>query len=226
MTAVTMLSNLSARLAAVASRSTRLPALLILGVSLTLAGTASAAEGEGYREVTTSVESPEGKVLVQEFFWYGCPHCYHLEAEIEPWLDDLDDDVVFERRALALGQHWLPLTQAFYAAQALGAVEQTHTAVFDAIHRHERKLVDADSIADFYAEQGVDRDEFLDAYRGFAVSNHVRKASQIADEAGVRGVPSILVDGRYLVTGRLAGGNAQMVEVVDELIDHVRDEQD
>ncbi len=223
MTAVTNYPTLPGRLATLVAR---LPALLLIGFSLALSGIASAAEGEGYREVETGVESPEGKILVQEFFWYGCPHCYHLEAEIEPWLEDLPEDVVFERRALALGQHWLPLTQAFYAARDLDSVEQTHAAVFEAIHRDGRKLVDADSIADFYAEQGLDREAFLDAYRGFAVSNHVRKAGQIAEEAGVRGVPSILVDGRYLVTGRLAGGNAQMVEVVDELIERVRDERD
>ncbi|MFP4639647.1 MAG: thiol:disulfide interchange protein DsbA/DsbL [Guyparkeria sp.] len=226
MTAVTMSSIRFARLATVIGLVARLPALLILGLSLTLSATASAAEGDGYREVETDVESPEGKVLVQEFFWYGCPHCYHLEAEIEPWLEDLADDVVFERRALALGQHWLPLTQAFYAAQALDAVEETHAAVFDAIHRNDRKLADTESIADFYAEQGVDREGFLDAYNGFAVNNQIRKTGQIAEDAGMQGVPSILVDGRYLVTGRLAGGNARMVEVVDELIDRVRDEQE
>lgn len=204
-----------------------LAGLLLLALSFGLIAPAhAAAEGEGYRMVDTDVESPEGQILVQEFFWYGCPHCYHLEAELEPWLGRLEADVVFERRALALGQHWLPLTQAFYAAESLDAVEDTHRAVFTAIHEDGNRLEDAEAIADFYAEQGVDREAFLEVFNGFAVQNQIRKTAQIAQAAGVRGVPSILIDGRYLVTGRLAGGNAQMLEVADELIAKIRGEKD
>lgn len=219
--------TLSHRLYRTLRRFVALPGLILLALSFALIAPAhAAAEGEGYRVVNTGVESPEGKILVQEFFWYGCPHCYHLEAELEPWLERLEEDVVFERRALALGQHWLPLTQAFYAAESLDAVGNTHWAVFTAIHEDGQRLENAGTIADFYAEQGVDRDAFLDAFSGFAVQNQIRKTGQIAQAAAVRGVPSILIDGRYLVTGRLAGGNVQMLEVADELIAKIRGKKD
>ena len=185
-----------------------------------------AADDKGYREVQVDVSVPEGKILVQEFFWYGCPHCYHLEAELEPWLEGLSDDVVFERRALALGRHWLPLTRAFYAAEMLDAVDDTHGEVFHAIHENGQGLRSLDSIADFYAGLGVDEQAFRDAYQSFSVQNEIRRTGQIAQAAGVRGVPALLVDGRYLVTGRLAGGNAEMLQVVDSLIESIRDERD
>lgn len=197
---------------------------LLATATLILAAPALAAE-PGYREVQTDVTSPEGKVLVQEFFWYGCPHCYYLESELEPWVEELDEDVVFERRALALGQHWLPLTLAFHAADQLDAVDDTHAAVFEAIHEGGTRLADTDSIADFYAEQGVDREAFLEAYQGFGTQNAIRQTGQIARDAGIRSVPSLLVDGRYLVTGRLAGGNVEMLQVVDALIEQIRDER-
>jgi len=220
MTVRKLISTLSHRLAA-------LPALLLFAAALGLSAPVSAdeVEGPGYREVDTDVTSPEGEILVQEFFWYACPHCYHLEAELEPWAEELPGDVVLERRALALGQHWMPLTQAFWAAEEIGVVDATHTAVFDAIHRDGRRLMDRDSIADFYADQGVDRDAFLEAYRGFAVRNEVRRTADIARAAGVRGVPALLVDGRFLITGRLAGSHERMLEVADELIARIRDER-
>ena len=219
MTVRKLITTLRTRLAA-------LPALLFLAtLALTTPAVADEVEGPGYRDVDTDVTSPEGQVLVQEFFWYACPHCYHLEAELEPWVEELPEDVVFERRALALGQHWMPLTQAFWAADALGVVGQTHTAVFDAIHRDGQRLMDRETIADFYAGLGVDRDAFLEAYRGFAVRNEVRRTADIARDAGVRGVPALLVDGRFLITGRLAGSHERMLEVADELIARIRDER-
>ncbi len=198
---------------------------LLAATALALTAPVMAADS-GYKEVDTDVSSPEGKVLVQEFFWYGCPHCYYLEGELEPWLEGLDEDVVFERRALALGQHWVPLTRAFYAADQLDVVDDTHAAVFHTIHEEGTRLTDADSIADFYAEQGVDREAFLDAFDGFGTQNAIRQTGQIAQDAGVQGVPALLVDGRYLVTGRLAGGNVEMLKVVDALIEQIRDERD
>lgn len=207
------------------TRLKTLATALLATAALILTTPAMAAEGNGYREVQTDVSSPEGKVLVQEFFWYGCPHCFYLEGELEPWLEELDEDVVFERRALALGQHWLPLTRAFYAADQLDAVEKTHAKVFHAIHEEGTRLTDADSIADFYAEQGVDREAFLEAFNGFGTQNAIRQTGQIAQAAEVRGVPALLVDGRFLVTGRLAGGNVEMLEVVDSLVEQIRDER-
>ncbi|MCL7745019.1 thiol:disulfide interchange protein DsbA/DsbL [Guyparkeria hydrothermalis] len=200
-------------------------ALLTIGL-VAVTAPALAADDKGYREVQTDVSSPEGKILVQEFFWYGCPHCYHLEAELEPWLERIEDDVVFERRALALGEHWLPMTRAYYAADLLDAVEDTHREVFLAIHEDGKRLRDLDAIAGFYADLGVDEQAFRDAYQGFSVQNEIRKTGQIAHAAGVRGVPALLVDGRYLVTGRLAGGNAEMLQVVDSLIEQIRDQRD
>jgi len=206
------------------NRLTSFFAALLATTALVLAAPAMAAE-PGYKAVQTDVSSLDGKVLVQEFFWYGCPHCYYLEGELEPWLEELDEDVVFERRALALGQHWVPLTRAFYAADQLDVVDDTHAQVFHAIHEEGTSLTDADSIADFYAEQGVDRKAFLEAFDGFGTQNAIRQTGQIAQDAGVQGVPALLVDGRYLVTGRLAGGNVEMLQVVDTLIEQIRDER-
>ncbi|WP_322521529.1 thiol:disulfide interchange protein DsbA/DsbL [Guyparkeria halophila] len=206
------------------NRLTSFFAALLAATALALAAPAMAAE-PGYKAVQTDVSSPEGKVLVQEFFWYGCPHCYYLESELEPWIEELDEDVVFERRALALGQHWVPLTRAFYAADQLGVVDDTHAQVFHAIHEEGTRLTDADSIADFYAKQGVDREAFLEAFNGFGTQNAIRQTGQIAQDAAVQGVPALLVDGRYLVTGRLAGGNVEMLRVVDTLIEQIRDER-
>ncbi|HER34051.1 MAG TPA: thiol:disulfide interchange protein DsbA/DsbL, partial [Halothiobacillaceae bacterium] len=101
----------------------------------------------------------------------------------------------------------------------------THHAVFVAVHEDGKRLADLDSIASFYADLGVDESAFRDAYQGFSVQNEIRRTAQIAHSAGIRGVPAILVNGRYLVTGRLAGGNAEMLEVVDSLIDTIRDER-
>lgn len=46
--------------------------------------------GKEYLELSNPVPvSVPGKIEVVELFWYGCPHCYHFEPTINPWVEKL-----------------------------------------------------------------------------------------------------------------------------------------
>lgn len=178
-----------------------------------------------YRTVITDETPPaNGKVLVQELFWYGCPHCFHLEHYMDSWRKTLPSYVEFEPYAVPLTPAWVPLTKAFYAAKFLGVLPQTHDQVFNDIHVKNMRPVTRDQIADMYADLGVNRDKFLQMYDSFGVDNAVRQAGVLAQDAGVTGVPAILVNGKYLVTGDMAGSNEAMLPIVDALIAKIRAE--
>lgn len=211
-----------------------LMALLLVG--LMAAGRTEAAEptqvkpvqlmpGINYETVNTDVTPPKGKILVQEFFWYGCPHCFHFEPALEPWVKKLPEDVEFERVAYPLGPNWVPLCRAFYAAKYMGVVPQTHTKIFNDIHVKRMRPVTKEQIADMYADLGVDRQKFLEMYDSFAVDNAVRRAQAIGKQADISGVPSILVNGKYMTSGNMAGSNEAMLGIVNALIAKIRAEK-
>jgi len=213
-----------------------LAALASLLVALLLVPTPASAEsapppdqpvklmkGINYEVVNTDVEPPkDGKILVQEFFWYGCPHCFHFESALEPWVKRLPSDIVFQRVAYPLGPHWVPLCRAFYAAKYMGIVPQTHTEIFNDIHVKHMRPVTKGQIADMYADLGVDRQKFLSMYDSFAVDNAVRHAQAIGKQADITGVPSVLVDGKYMTSGNMAGSNKGMLGIIDALITKIR----
>ena len=183
-------------------------------------------ENVNYRVVITDETPPsDGKVLVQEMFWYGCPHCFHLEHPLDAWRKTLPAYVDFEPFAVPLTPGWVPLTKAFYAAKFMGVLPETHVQVFNDIHVKHIRPVNRDQIADMYADLGVNRDQFLQMYDSFGVDNAVRQAGVVAQDAGVTGVPAILVDGKYLVTGDMAGSNEAMLPIVDALIAKIEAEK-
>jgi thiol:disulfide interchange protein DsbA len=63
--------------------------LMAAGLTLGLASTGVRAQGapvEGQQYVRLSQPQPvlvPGKIEVIEFFWYGCPHCYAFEPQLE-----------------------------------------------------------------------------------------------------------------------------------------------
>ena len=86
------------------------------------------------------------------------------------------------------------------------------------IHVKKNRLTTKDQIADFIATQGVDRKEFIDAYNSFSVDSLARQAGIMTKRYNITGVPSIIVDGRYLVSASHVG-KGQLFKVVNYLVE-------
>jgi thiol:disulfide interchange protein DsbA len=173
-----------------------------------------------YAAITPPQPPADGdRVEVVEMFWYGCPHCYDFEPHLKRWLADKPADVTFRRIPAVFRESWIPHARAFYAAQSLGVLERSHMLLFEALHDDNRKVFTRDQIADLFADAGlVDRDEFLDAYDSFAVQGKVKQAIRMTQRYGIRGVPSMVINGRYHTSGGLAGSFDNVLKVVDALV--------
>jgi thiol:disulfide interchange protein DsbA len=159
------------------------------------------------------------KIEVKEIFWYGCPHCYNLEAPLNKWRKDvMPDNASFVRMPGIFRENWIPHARAYYAFEALGQTEKLHHAMMNAIHAKKNRLATKDQIADFIATQGIDRKDFLDAYNSFSVDSLSRQAAIMTKRYNITGVPTLIIDGRYLVSTNMAGGTKEVFKVVDHLI--------
>ncbi|KAF1695092.1 thiol:disulfide interchange protein DsbA/DsbL [Pseudoxanthomonas daejeonensis] len=144
-----------------------------------------------------------GKIEVAEVFGYTCPHCAQFEPVLQAWKQRQPADVAVTQVPAAFGGYWLPYARAFYAAEALGVLAQSHDAMFNAVHV-QRSLpvnanVTAEQIAPFYAQYGVDAKRFADTYNSFGVDAKINRAKQFAVKARIEGTPSLVVNGKYTV---------------------------
>ena len=84
-------------------------------------------EGTHYERLPEPVPTgTKDKAEVVELFWYGCPHCFKLEPAVSEWLSKKPDNIEFVRIPAVLGQHWEIGARAYYVAEELGVLEQTH----------------------------------------------------------------------------------------------------
>lgn len=181
---------------------------------------AGAEWGEGWDPIEPPVPTSvaEGKVEVLEFFWYGCPHCYHLEPELEAWLEKQGDNIAFRMVPSPLNPKWTIHAQFFYAAEALGVMDKLHKPLFEAVQKERRKLFDKESLIDFAVEHGVDRQAFTDAWNSFGVFVKVQQARKLGKRFQLSGVPTIVINGKYKTSGSLAGSQEKMFKIIDQLI--------
>ncbi|MCI0510034.1 thiol:disulfide interchange protein DsbA [Chromohalobacter marismortui] len=207
-----------------------LKSLLVLAAGLSMSTLVMAAEpvaGEDYKVLDEPVKTavPDGKIEVNEVFWYGCPHCYALEKPLNAWVDKLPDDVVFQRIPATMGDTWTQHARAFYAAKALGIQKQMHSDFFAAIHEQGQRLTAPNDIAEFFTHYGVSKEEALEALDSFGVKSQLNQANAKMRAYKIMGVPALVVDGRYVISPRSAGSLENMPKIASALIDKVRSER-
>ena len=158
-----------------------------------------------------------GKIEVAEVFAYTCGHCANFQPLLEAWLRKKPKDVRFAYVPAAFdpGDAY---ARAYFAAETLGVLKQTHGETFAAIHRDyalpPRGATRAE-IAGFVATQGIDRARFLAAMDSPATDARMTAARDFAVRNGVQGTPTLVINGKYRVQGRTF---ADTLRIADELI--------
>lgn len=180
-------------------------------------------EGRDYVRLAAPVAtSAPGKIDVLEFFWYGCPHCNAFQPAMEAWRARQQGDVAFRHVPVGFSAMHETHAKLFYTLEAMGELEKMHRRVFAAMHVQRRRLDKEADIADFAAEQGLDRAKFIDTFRSFGVATKAKQAKALTEAYKIDGTPSIGVHGRYFTSGSLAGSNEKSLQVTDFLVDRIR----
>ena len=163
-----------------------------------------------------------GQIEVVEVFGYVCPGCARFAPEVSAWKKKQPADVRVSYVPVVFRDTWAPYGKAFYAAQAKGLVDKTHDAVFAAIHL-QRALpgegqppADPAQLAQWYAKYGVDAKEFVSLMNSFGTNSQIARGMQFAKSTGVESTPTIIVNGKYRVTGGQT--YADVLRIADHLV--------
>lgn len=168
-------------------------------------------------------EAVAGKVEVVEVFNHVCPGCASFQPLLGAWKSSLPADVNFVYVPALFGGPFDTYARAFYAAQSLGLEEKAHDALYRAIHidrtlRGERGQDTPQDIGRFYSAYGADPTQFAEAMGSFAVEGKLAKAKQFAQRTGVEGTPTLIVAGKYRITGAENSTRLDQIRTANKLI--------
>ena len=183
-------------------------------------------EGKDYTVLTNPQPMQDSnKIEVLEFFWYGCPHCYSLHPHLKTWLMNIPSDINFRYVPAIFRANWVPAAKIFYAIEAIGIKDVLHDKIYDAIHRDKIDLNNEAVLFDWIEKQGVDRKKFENTYNSFAVQNQVARSTQMSRQNQLTGVPALVINGKYLTSGKMGGTPQDTIKTVEALIEKVRKEE-
>ncbi len=171
--------------------------------------------------VFQSADNATDKVTVQEFFWYGCPHCQAFEPRVKKWLQAAPADIHFQQLPVA----WNELTRlhaaVYYAAEEADNPEVLHEKLFERIIeiRQERNIASQiEQIAEVFAGHGIDSAELDRKLKSPAAETKIDTIVKMMKDAEVASTPTVVVDGRWVVLNNEAVAKAGVFNVIDFLV--------
>ncbi|QOY95757.1 thiol:disulfide interchange protein DsbA/DsbL [Massilia sp. UMI-21] len=154
------------------------------------------------------VQASGKKVEVIEFFAYHCPACNALEPTLNGWVKKQGDNIVMRRIHLPFQGPADPEAHLFLTLEAMGKLEQYHPRVFQAVHVQRQRLMKDDQIIEWAVKNGLDKAKFMETWNSFGVTTKLRRLSQISNNYKVTGTPTIIIDGKYVVSpGQVSEAN-------------------
>ncbi len=202
----------------------RLASMFLLACACTVAQ-AQPVAGREYIVLDPPRQAQSGnRIEVLEFFYYGCPVCYEAQPHIARWQLAAGPTVAL-KRVPAVTDAWTTFARVYYALDATGLLARLHWPVYDNHHFDGKRLNEDKNLLDWLSSNGVDSARFKQALDSHEVTIRVEEARKMLDTYKVKGVPSMVVDGRYLTSASLAGGVKEMMDVLEFLVARAREER-
>ncbi len=178
-------------------------------------------EGVHYFKLNQAAQARTSDVVtVTEIFSYNCHACNEFEPFMQSWKERQAQDVKLDRIPVCFGRNdWELTAKGYLIAEIMGIGEEAHVPMMNALWKDRRKMRTIEDLADFYAEQGADREKFLALDNGFMLN---MRQKQNMDKLGIyspRGTPTMVVNGKYKIqTGQKVPSYEVMLSVVDFLV--------
>ena len=179
--------------------------------------------GRDYKELSPAQPVHTGeKIEVLEFFFYGCSHCFNLHPYLSAWEKQMPKDVELQYVPVIFRDSWEGMARTYYALEAIGQSRRLHDDLFKAWNVNNIDLSDEARVSEFVAQHSVDRAKFSAAFNSFTMSSKVARSNQMVRDYGIRGTPTIIVDGKYVITGLEP---AETIKVLDVVVARARKER-
>jgi thiol:disulfide interchange protein DsbA len=178
-------------------------------------------EGLHYFLIEGAPTKSDGTMQLEEAFSYLCTHCYTFEPYITSWKQRKPENVKFRRIPVVFGRgSWELYARGYVTAEMMNVPAEAHTALMDRIWKEKAIIRNLDELATFYSQFGLDKEKFISTSRSFAVDGMLRKDQSLVRTYGIRGTPSVVLNGKYRIAGSAAVGNYDvMFDIVDYLIE-------
>ncbi len=168
----------------------------------------------------------DGRVEVNEFFWYGCPSCFRFEPALLNWIENQKPaSINFVPVPATLNSRWEFHARAHYAFDLIGLHKELSEKFYNEIHINKNRVLTPEELAEWAAKQDVDVDLLVSSLSSFATNTKLNQADLLARKYQIQSVPTLVVGEKYVTSPSMAGSSERALSIVEYLADKILAEQ-
>lgn len=174
-------------------------------------------EGDYYKVVDLPAASSP---TVTEFFSFYCPHCHEFEPMIGALKKHLDGNADFEKVPVSFmgGNMGKPMSKAYATMVSLDVEDKLVPVMFNRIHVQRNPPKDEAELRQIFLDNGVSAADFDGTYNSFAVDSMVRRFDKAFKDSGLSGVPTVVVNNKYIVDASKIKDLNEYFDLIDFLL--------
>ncbi|WWP00148.1 MAG: DsbA family protein [Candidatus Dasytiphilus stammeri] len=138
---------------------------------------------------------------VVEFFSFLCPHCYQLESIFHH--KKISSHMKMVKYHVAFTENELFLTQAWSVAIALGIENSVILPIFQTIINNNFSYND---ILEIFVNLGISKKDYNYLWNSYTIRLLSLKQEQLAQRIGLQTIPTIVINGKYLLKNDVIRG--------------------
>jgi len=151
-------------------------------------------EGVDYRIVKNINTGDLKAPFIIEYFWLSCGHCQKLEKPLQEFKKQ-HPNVGFARKHAVLAERWVMDARLYYALEETNNIQH-----FDEFFSLYMKGMTEERFNQFFEKNNIDKDAFLKiAGNSDAILAKMKESLQEMSDNKMTSVPSIVVNGKYLI---------------------------
>ncbi|MBK1901937.1 MULTISPECIES: thioredoxin domain-containing protein [Burkholderia] len=156
-----------------------------------------------------------GRGAVSEFFYFGCQYCRSFEPLLEAWQASEGRATQLNRVPVTGGRADLTKQATlFYALDSVGAVPRVQEAAFEVIARRPDFPSSDRELATWAAMLGIDPQRLIAEYHAPGMQARIDAGDRAFRAMGFATVPSVAINGRFVVTSSTSGGIEKMPQAM------------
>jgi protein-disulfide isomerase len=144
----------------------------------------------------------DAEIVITVFNDYQCPFCKNLKILLDQVMERYQGraHMVFKNFPLAMHKSARLAATAALAADRQGKFEEMHAKLYE-----NQPLLNAEKINELAEEIGLDMEQFKNDLQDQKIQQIISRDAQEGQRAGVRGTPTIFVNGKRLLNRSLDG---------------------
>jgi thiol:disulfide interchange protein DsbA len=122
----------------------------------------------------------------------------------------------------------------FYTLEALGKEAALHSDVFETMHgvfdargnvtkqgnflyMQNNPQETLSAMVQYAKGKGISQADFMGAWSSFTVQSNLQRADDLVRRYRVEGVPTIIINGKYVTDEGMAGGPENLIRIINDL---------